>query len=142
MLQSVEMRHDLLRPELVGRAGDRLMLGGEFLRREDVTRLALFDEERAAFDRSHYCSHSKIPAAPCPPPTHMVTMPYFDLRRAISRRIVAVNLAPVQPSGCPSAIAPPLTLTRAGSMPASRITARACTANASLSSMTSIVSNP
>ena len=31
-----------------------------------------------------YCKFSKIAAAPMPPPMHMDTMPYFDLRRAIS----------------------------------------------------------
>ena len=48
---------------------------------------------------------------------HMVTMPYFTLRRSISRRIVAVSFAPVHPSGCPSAMAPPLTLTRSAFRP-------------------------
>ena len=44
---------------------------------------------------------SKIPAAPWPPPMHIVTMPYFALRRFISRRIVAVSFAPVQPERMP-----------------------------------------
>src|SRR5689334_5858987 len=60
-------------------------------------------------------SRSRIPAAPIPPPIHIVTMPYRALRRCNSRRIVAVNFAPVQPSGCPRAIAPPFGLTREGS---------------------------
>ena len=46
-----------------------------------------------------------------PPPTHIVTIPYRALRRCSSLMIVAVSFAPVQPSGWPSAIAPPLTLT-------------------------------
>ena len=52
--------------------------------------------------------------------------------------MLAVSLAPVHPSGCPSAIAPPLGLTRSGSSPASRITANDWAANASFNSMTSI----
>ena len=46
------------------------------------------------------------------------------------------------PSGCPSAIAPPfgLTFSASSSMPRSRSTASPCAANASLSSMTSILS--
>ena len=42
--------------------------------------------------------------------------------------------APEQPSGCPRAIAPPLTLTISGSRPSSSITARDWTAKASFSS--------
>ena len=45
--------------------------------------------------------------------------------------MVAVSLAPVQPSGCPNAIAPPLGLTFSGSRPASLMTPRACAAKAS-----------
>ena len=43
-------------------------------------------------------------------------MPYRDPRRRISCSSVAVSLAPVHPSGWPSAMAPPLTLSRAGSI--------------------------
>src|SRR5262249_43350406 len=60
-------------------------------------------------------SRSKMPAAPIPPPMHMVTMPYRAFLRCKSRMIVAVGLAPVQRSGWPSAIAPPLGFTRAAS---------------------------
>ncbi len=49
-----------------------------------------------------------------------------------------VSLAPVQPSGCPKAIAPPLIFTLAGSRPTSRITAKACEAKASFNSTRSI----
>ena len=55
--------------------------------------------------------------------------------------MVAVSFAPVQPSGWPSAMAPPLTLTIAGSSPAARITASACAAKASLSSITPMSSS-
>ena len=42
---------------------------------------------------------SKIPAAPMPPPMHIVTMPYCDLRRFISWMSCTVSFAPVAPSG-------------------------------------------
>jgi len=45
-----------------------------------------------------------------------------------------VSFAPVQPSGWPSAIAPPFTFTLSGSSDSSRITGRDCAANASFSS--------
>ena len=45
--------------------------------------------------------------------------------------------APELPIGCPSAIAPPLTLTRAGSRSSPRMQARLCAANASFSSIKS-----
>src|SRR6059036_2506073 len=71
---------------------------------------------------------SKIPAAPMPVPTHMVTMPYFRLLRRIAWITVAERIAPVAPSGWPSAIAPPIGLTLAGSRPRSWITASDCAA--------------
>ena len=45
---------------------------------------------------------------------------------------------PETPSGWPSAMAPPLTFTFAGSMPSSRMQYSACAAKASLSSKTSM----
>merc|ERR1712046_201749 len=45
----------------------------------------------------------------------MVTTPYLAPLRLSSGSIVAIKRAPVEPRGCPSAIAPPLTLTLAGS---------------------------
>ena len=75
-----------------------------------------------------------------PPPTHMVTIPYRAFRRFISRMMVAVSLAPVHPSGCPKAMAPPLGFTRSGSSPASWITASDCAAKASFNSITSMSS--
>ena len=64
------------------------------------------------------------------------------LRRSISRRMVAVSFAPVHPSGWPSAMAPPFTidLLRDRGRRA-RITASACTAKASFSSITSMSSS-
>ncbi len=47
---------------------------------------------------------------------------------------MAVIRAPLAPSGCPRAIAPPDTLTRAGSRPSSRMQGMACAANASFNS--------
>jgi len=38
-----------------------------------------------------------IPAAPIPPPTHIVTIPYLPLRRFSSRMMLAVSFAPVHP---------------------------------------------
>ena len=60
-------------------------------------------------------SASNTPAAPMPVPMHMVTMPYFCLRRRMPCTRVAMRTAPVAPSGWPSAMAPPSGLTLAGS---------------------------
>src|SRR5450631_2518533 len=65
-------------------------------------------------------SRSTIIAMPWPPPTHIVSSP-IDLSwksREFSR--VPVMRAPVMPNGCPTAIAPPLTLSLSRSMPRSR----------------------
>ena len=50
-----------------------------------------------------------MPAAPIPPPIHIVTIPNWEPRRFISLMICTVSLAPVQPNGWPKAMAPPLT---------------------------------
>ena len=76
-----------------------------------------------------------------PPPTHIVTMPNRARRRRISCSSVAVSLAPVHPSGWPSAMAPPLTFRRSGSMASSRRHAMAWAAKASLSSIRSMCSS-
>ena len=52
-----------------------------------------------------------------------------------------LSFPPVQPSGCPSAIAPPFTFTISGFSPNSFITATACDANASFNSICSMSSN-
>ena len=62
-------------------------------------------------------------------------------RRRSSSRSVSSRRVPVMPSGWPSAIAPPLTLTRSRSSPSSFSTARYCAANASLTSIRSISSS-
>src|SRR4051795_10764763 len=69
---------------------------------------------------------------PRPPPQHIVTNPTDLSERSISWRSVVIRRAPVEPSGCPSAIAPPLTLTRSMSGLCSRCQAATTGANASL----------
>src|SRR5262245_26003134 len=107
MLDPFDIRGDFAFEELRRRPRNRAMLFVEILRREYLRRRPLLDQERSALHHRRYCSHSNTPAAPCPPPTHIVTIPYFAPLRGISRRIVAVSFAPVHPSGWPSAIAPP-----------------------------------
>jgi len=55
---------------------------------------------------------SMIVAMPMPPPTHSVMRPRLSLRRSSSSSSVPSSIAPVAPSGWPSAIAPPLTFVR------------------------------
>ena len=57
---------------------------------------------------------------PSPPPQHIVTSPISLSERSSSCSSVVISRAPVDPSGCPSAIAPPLTFTRSMSGPSSR----------------------
>ena len=68
-----------------------------------------------------------------------VARPRRPSRRRSSCTRATTRRAPLIPSGWPIAIAPPLTLTRSGSSPSSRMTASVCEANASLSSTRSIV---
>ncbi|MMZ62189.1 hypothetical protein D1872_243840 [compost metagenome] len=65
-------------------------------------------------------------------------MPYCWLRRRSSYRVVASNRAPLAPSGCPRAIAPPFTFVFSIGNPSSRIQANACEAKASFNSNTSM----
>ena len=58
-------------------------------------------------------------AVPSPPPQHIVTRPSSLSERSSSCSSVVISRAPVEPSGWPSAIAPPFTLTRSGSAPSS-----------------------
>ena len=53
---------------------------------------------------------------------------------------VEVMRAPVMPKGCPTAIAPPCTLSRSSSTPSSRADGITCAANASLISTRSMSS--
>ena len=50
LLQLIDMRHDFVVNELPGRFRDHPMFFGEILRREDLFRSPLFDQERATFD--------------------------------------------------------------------------------------------
>src|SRR2546422_7106430 len=132
--------------KLLGHVPDHRLFFRQILRCKNVFWGTLFDKKAAPFvNLDQFLCHSlsscilsKIPAAPMPPPTHIVTIPYRAARRCISYSNVAVNLDPVQPSGCPKAMAPPLTFTFDGSRPNSRMTAIDWTAKASLSSIKSM----
>src|SRR5581483_1522527 len=76
-------------------------------------------------------------AVPSPPPQHMVTSPRSPPLRSSSWRSVVRRRAPVDPSGWPSAIAPPLTFTFSTSGSSSRSHAAMTDANASLISIRS-----
>src|SRR5690349_17503384 len=60
---------------------------------------------------------SNSPAAPMPPPMHIVTTTYFTPRRLPSMSACPVRRAPETPYGWPTAIAPPFTLRRSSGMP-------------------------
>ena len=96
--------------------------------------VGVLDGERG--HRAH--TRSMIVAVPMPPPVHIVTRPVVRSRRSSSSRSVPISMAPVAPIGWPSAIAPPLTLTRSGSRPRSRIVFSGTAANASLISQRSM----
>mmetsp|Transcript_61304 Transcript_61304/g.144824 ORF Transcript_61304/g.144824 Transcript_61304/m.144824 type:complete len:241 (+) Transcript_61304:257-979(+) len=100
---------------------------------------SITDVVLSARRRSMAYSLSKMPAAPWPAPTHIVTMPYLPPVRRRPWMTEAARMAPVAPSGWPSAMAPPLglTLARSSSMPLlsrSFSTARLWAAKASFSS--------
>jgi hypothetical protein len=89
MLDGFDVGGDFLGPELVGGAAMAgLMLGGEVFGRENslgvrssmrkAPPFVLGNTTVAVAMEFSYCTVSilsKIPAAPWPPPTHMVTMP-------------------------------------------------------------------
>src|SRR3954470_23031581 len=85
---------------------------------------------------------SMASAIPIPPLTQSVARPREAPRRSNSWSSVTTSRAPVQPIGCPSAMAPPLTFRRSAGIGASSSTASTCTANASFSSMRSKSSMP
>src|SRR5207248_9984730 len=76
---------------------------------------------------------STASATPLPPPRQSVAIPRCTLRCLIAYSSVVSTREPLEPIACPSATAPPLTLTRPGSMPSSRGTATAWQQNASFS---------
>src|SRR5438094_5402249 len=59
-----------------------------------------------SFSSHSASSHS---AAPCPPPTQSEIRARFARRRFNSFKLDRISLAPVAPTGWPSAIAPPFT---------------------------------
>ena len=67
---------------------------------------------------STHCSTSNRPAAPIPPPTHMVTTTWRTPRRRPSMRAWPVMRAPDMPKGWPMLIAPPFTFRRSSGIPA------------------------
>src|SRR6516165_7208664 len=83
-------------------------------------------------------TRSMIVAVPMPRPMQRVTSAVPRLRRSISSIAVPRIMAPVAPSGWPSAIAPPLTLTFEESSSNARRNRSTTDANASLTSMRSI----
>src|SRR5208282_5551547 len=73
------------------------------------------DAERAQYlSAVHTCSTTV--AIPWPIPMHIVTTPSATPRRRISWVKVTTSRAPEHPSGCPSATAPPFTLSRCSSI--------------------------
>src|SRR6516165_239105 len=77
-------------------------------------------------------------AMPWPPPMHAAAIPSRSRARLSSRASVIASRTPVAPSGWPMAIAPPLTLSLASSMPSSRAQAITWAPNASLISKRSM----
>src|SRR5690348_3311245 len=74
------------------------------------------DLELVDIDPGHRAhARSMIVAVPIPAPMHKVISAVEALRRSSSSIAVPRIMAPVAPSGWPSAMAPPLTLTFAGS---------------------------
>src|SRR3546814_8455143 len=67
-------------------------------------------------DRLHQKTSNR-PAAPWPPPMHMVTTAYLTPRRLPSMRAWPTQRAPVMPKGWPIEIKPPLTLSSSFGMP-------------------------
>ena len=100
-------------------------------RHADLT-LSLGLERRLSASRS---SVSTIAAIPCPPPMQADATPRLRPRRRSSSSSVSSRRVPLAPSGWPSAIAPPFTLTLSRSSPSSFSHARYCAANASLISI-------
>src|SRR5690606_21088499 len=78
------------------------------------------DVPRAPY-RRHVAGTVTISASPWPPPPHSAAAPTPPPRRRSSSARVSRSRAPDMPIGCPSAIAPPFTLTISGEMPRSRM---------------------
>ena len=88
--------------------------------------------------RSAQAGTRMISASPWPPPPHSAAAPMPPPRRFSSSARCSTIRAPDMPTGWPSAIAPPLTLTFSSSTPSSRADAMPTAANASLISKRSM----
>src|SRR5262249_5423911 len=89
-----------------------------------------------------YAARSTTIATALPPPRHSAASPRSSPRRPSAYSSVTSPRVPDAPIGCPSAIAPPLTFTRASSSPSSLPHASICAANASFSSNRSMSFSP
>ena len=84
LLETIELGQDFLLDELLRSCGNQAMFVGQPLRREDAVRrrrLSAAIPRRSGRQAARRCGRhryilSKMPAAPMPPPTHIVTMPY------------------------------------------------------------------
>ncbi len=94
-------------------------------------------EPAVAVDRAERQTRSKAMAMPWPPPMHMVQSARLPPVRSSSYSALTIRIAPVAPTGWPSAMAPPFGFTLAGSRPSPLVTASACAAKASFDSITS-----
>src|SRR5689334_7469198 len=101
--------------------GDARLEVGELLR--IFLNLPVDLEFHARADRHAYTPSSRV-ATPWPTPTHKVARPRRALVLRISWTSVVTSRAPLQPSGWPRAMAPPLGFTFAFSRPSSRMQAR------------------
>src|SRR5262249_60331770 len=86
-------------------------------------------------ERGHCSILSRIVPVPRPPRQHIVTSASVPSPRSSSWRAVVTRRAPVAPTGCPMAMAPPLGFTRSMSGLSSRSHARTPEANPSLLSI-------
>src|SRR4029079_19034315 len=77
VLESIEIRQHFPCDELVGGLSDEAVLVGQLFRREDAGRRLLEEPRAAVRERCRGRSHkrSRMPAAPMPPPIHIVTRP-------------------------------------------------------------------
>src|SRR5262249_50949641 len=89
-------------------------------------------------ERGHCSILSRTGPVPSPPPQHIVTSASLLSPRASWWRAVVTRRAPVAPTGCPMAMAPPLGFTRSMSGLSSRSHASTTEANASLISIVSM----
>src|SRR5579871_3977839 len=80
------------------------------------------------------CQTSIAIAVASPPPMHRLAMPRLRPRALSAPMRVAMIRAPLAPIGCPSAVAPPCTLSFSSAMSSSRAAIIATAANASFTS--------